>query len=56
LRGLVPICAWCKKIRDDNGFWDHLESFVQKHSEAKFSHGMCPECSKKWSDGLDQVS
>lgn len=48
LRGLVPICAACKKIRDDNGFWQQLESFVQEHSEAQFSHGMCPDCIKKW--------
>jgi hypothetical protein len=48
LRGLVPICAGCKKIRDDNGFWQQLESFVQKHSEAQFSHGLCPDCIKKW--------
>ena len=52
LRGLVPICAWCKKIRDDNGFWEQVESFVQKHSEAKFSHGMCPDCMKKWEADL----
>lgn len=54
LRGLVPICAWCKKIRDDNGFWDQLESFVSKHSEAKFSHGICPECLKKWEANPDR--
>ena len=48
LRGLVPICAACKKIRDDKGFWQQLESYVQSHSEAHFSHGMCPECIKKW--------
>jgi len=54
LRGLVPICAWCKKIRDDNGFWDQLESFVSKHSEAKFSHGICPDCLKKWEGDPDR--
>lgn len=48
LRGLVPICAACKKIRDDHGFWQQLESYVQTHSEARFSHGMCPECMEKW--------
>ena len=48
LRGLVPICASCKKIRDDQGFWQQLETFVQRHSEAQFSHGICPECVKKW--------
>ncbi len=44
LSGLVPICARCKKIRDDRGFWNALEDFLQRHSEAEFSHGLCPEC------------
>ena len=45
LSGLVPICANCKKIRDDNGYWNQIEAYIQKHSEATFSHGLCPECS-----------
>ncbi|MGA2786164.1 MAG: PAS domain S-box protein [Verrucomicrobiota bacterium] len=48
LSGLLPICAGCKKIRDDKGYWSQVESYIQKHSEAKFSHGMCPDCLKKW--------
>jgi HAMP domain-containing protein len=44
LKGIVPICANCKKIRDDKGYWNHLESYIEKHSDASFSHGMCPEC------------
>ncbi|MBU1345024.1 MAG: hypothetical protein KKE44_23250 [Proteobacteria bacterium] len=44
LSGLLPICAQCKKIRDDKGYWNQIEGYIQKHSEAKFSHGMCPEC------------
>jgi len=47
LRGLLPICASCKKIRDNNGYWNNLESYIQRHSEAEFSHGLCPECAKK---------
>jgi hypothetical protein len=47
LRGLVPICAWCKKIRDDKGFWSQVESYVEQHSEAQFTHGICPDCLKK---------
>ena len=47
LSGLVPICAHCKKIRDDKGYWNQIESYIQKHSEATFSHGICPECSNK---------
>jgi PAS domain S-box-containing protein len=48
LRGLIPICSSCKKIRDDQGYWNVLESYIQKHSDASFSHGMCPECSDKF--------
>ena len=47
LRGLIPICAACKSIRDDKGYWHQVEKYVQAHSEAHFSHGICPECSKK---------
>ncbi|MBN1621679.1 MAG: response regulator [Endomicrobiales bacterium] len=47
LSGLVPICAVCKKIRDDKGFWNQLESYIQDHSSAEFSHGICPDCQKK---------
>jgi methyl-accepting chemotaxis protein len=45
LKGIVPICANCKKIRDDKGYWDQLETYIEKHSDASFSHGMCPDCS-----------
>jgi len=47
LSGLVPICAKCKKIRDDKGYWNQIEVYIQNHSRAKFSHGICPECSDK---------
>ncbi len=47
LRGLIPICASCKKIRDDKGFWSQVEVYVRERSEAQFSHGICPECMKK---------
>ncbi len=47
LSGLVPICASCKKIRDDKGYWSQVETYVAKHSQAKFSHGICPECAKE---------
>jgi hypothetical protein len=47
LSGLLPICASCKNIRDDKGYWNGLESYITDHSEAAFSHGICPECSKK---------
>ena len=44
LRGLLPICASCKKIRDDGGYWNQIEIYIREHSEAQFSHGLCPEC------------
>jgi HAMP domain-containing protein len=47
LKGLLPICAWCKKIRDDSGYWKKLETYLQEHSEASFTHGICPACLKK---------
>jgi AmiR/NasT family two-component response regulator len=47
LRGLLPICASCKKIRDDQGYWQQVEVYVRDHSEAEFSHGLCPDCAKK---------
>jgi DNA-binding response OmpR family regulator len=47
LRGIVPICASCKKIRDDKGYWNLVEDYVRDHTEAEFSHGICPECIKK---------
>jgi PAS domain S-box-containing protein len=47
LRGIIPICASCKKIRDDKGYWNKLENYIREHSEADFSHGICPECVKE---------
>ena len=47
LRGIIPICASCKKIRDDKGYWNQIESYIKEHSEADFSHGICPDCCKK---------
>jgi PAS domain S-box-containing protein len=47
LSGMLPICSSCKKIRDDKGYWNQIESYLSHHSEAEFSHGICPECAKK---------
>jgi CheY-like chemotaxis protein len=52
LKGLVPICASCKKIRNDQGFWQQLEEYIQQHSEAEFSHGLCTPCIKKLYPGV----
>jgi len=47
LSGFFPICASCKKIRDDQGYWNQIEEYIREHSEAKFTHSICPECTKK---------
>ena len=48
LRGILPICAHCKKIRNDEGYWQEIADYIRKHSEAEFSHGICPDCSRKY--------
>jgi PAS domain S-box-containing protein len=55
LRGLVPICATCKKIRDDKGYWGQIEDFIRAHSEASFTHGICPECARKQHPDWDEA-
>ena len=52
LRGLIPICAWCKKIRNDHGYWEQLELYLKNRSEADFTHGMCPDCARKQIENL----
>jgi hypothetical protein len=47
LRGLLPICAWCKNIRDDNGYWTQVESYLKRNSDAEFTHCICPACVDK---------
>ena len=47
LKGIVPICASYKKIRDDKDYWEQVESYVSRHTEAEFSHGICPDCMKE---------
>ena len=48
LSGLLPICAYCKKIRDDSNHWQQIEQYVTEHSDALFTHGICPDCTKKY--------
>lgn len=48
LRGMLPICASCKRIRDDKGYWNQIELYIAEHSEAQFTHGICPECVRKY--------
>jgi PAS domain S-box-containing protein len=52
LSGLLPMCAGCKKIRDDQGYWQQVESYLEAHSQARFTHGLCPECREKLYPGL----
>jgi DNA-binding response OmpR family regulator len=47
LKGCIPICATCKKIRDDEGYWEYLEAYISKHTDATFTHGICPACFEK---------
>lgn len=53
LQGIIPICSSCKRIRDDEGSWNQLESYFKKHSDTQFSHGMCPTCMEKFYSGED---
>lgn len=53
LSGFLPICASCKNIRDDKGYWNQIESYISEHSEAEFSHAICPACTQKLYPGLD---
>ena len=48
LNGLLPICAWCKSVRDDSGYWMRVEQYVEQHSHATFSHSVCPECASRY--------
>jgi len=50
LRGCLPICATCKKIRDDKGYWTRIEQYIMDHTDADFTHGICPDCAKKFVD------
>ena len=48
LRGILPLCSFCKKVRDDKGYWEQVDTYLQKHSGADISHGICPDCLKKY--------
>lgn len=48
LHGLLPICSYCKKVRDDRNYWQQVESYIEEHSEAQFTHGICPDCREKY--------
>jgi hypothetical protein len=54
LQGMLPICASCKKIRDDKGYWNQIENYLEAHSELSFSHSVCPDCFKKLYPDFEQ--
>ena len=54
LSGLIPICASCKRVRDDKGYWSQIEAYIRDHSEIDFSHGICPDCAKNLYSDLEQ--
>ena len=47
LEGILPLCSFCKKVRDDSGYWEQVDTYIRRHSGAKISHSVCPECMKK---------
>jgi hypothetical protein len=53
LSGFLPICSYCKKIRDDQGYWEQIESYIGEHSDAVFSHSVCQECAEKYYPEMD---
>ncbi len=55
LTGLLPMCSYCKRIRDDDDYWQKLEAYLSKHSDAQFTHGICPDCFAREADGLQDV-
>jgi hypothetical protein len=52
LEGIIPICAACKRVRDDQGYWHQVEQYIRERSGAEFSHGLCPECTERLYPGL----
>ena len=56
LSGLIPICAWCKSVRSDTGYWQTVEQYVRSHSDVKFSHGVCPSCAEKFKDEIRRAN
>ncbi len=56
LHGLIPICAWCKNVRSDSGYWQTVEQYVRSHSDASFSHGVCPDCASRFKKDIARAS
>jgi len=56
LSGLIPICGWCKNVRSDTGYWHSVEHYVRAHTDATFTHSMCPTCAEKWKSELQKTN
>jgi len=56
LEGLLPMCAWCKKVRDDQGYWQQIETYISAHTKADWTHGICPECQAKFMESAGTLS
>lgn len=54
LRGLLPVCAWCRRVRDDDGYWDTLEGYLSKHLSTEYTHGMCEQCVEKFAEDFEK--
>ena len=54
LQGIIPICSYCNNIRDEKGLWNQLEAYIHNHSDAQFSHSICPECYEKEMEKLKE--
>jgi len=52
---MIPICGWCKSVRTDKGYWQSVEQYVSTHSEATFTHGICPACSEKLHEKIEKI-
>ena len=52
LSSLLPVCAWCKKVRNDEGYWEQVEQYLEEHSDARITHGVCEECERKMQEEL----
>jgi len=56
LSGLLPMCSWCKKVRDDHGYWKAVEAYIQEHSDAEVTHGICPDCMAAYLAGREGIN
>ena len=54
LRSLLPVCSWCNEVRDDEGYWQELRSYIEEKSDSGVTHGMCPKCREKTADGEEE--